>query len=725
MNAGPRIVHTIALTVLSFSMWLPNSLFASSESYVRYVKGLSEERAGHMKEALAEFEKVVQEDPQAVAVYRDLASLQLRMGEIDAALVSAQKVRDLAPKEAASYVFLGNVLLSKGDVAKAGDAYQDALKIDPNNLPALQNLGNYYTMSDPRKSLPYFERYLKLDPGDSEIYFQKAMAQQKIGDLSAAIATLKQCLQFSPNQTAPHLGLAEIYELRFSTAAAIEQYTQVTQLQPHDPMAFMHLGRLYYLDHQFDQSLSQFQNARALVPEEPSVYYWLARVSEELKAWPEAAQYAEKSYELTHNHQFIALAAYYLTLAQKVDDATVWLEKARKTDPDNSNILLFLGIDYLELNKPMKALDILKYAVDKHPQDAALRFQLGLAEDHLGHFDAAVQEFQADLAINPKDAGAMNYLGYSYVERGVRLPEAEAMLRKAVEIEPNNGAYLDSLGWARFKQNDPKEAAQWLEKAATLTPDALIFDHLGDVYKSAGQLDRAVDVWKKSLDLDSKNNKVRQKIRDANAHVMPGTDQRKFLKYVEGNFRQIQDLRAAVEIKARWKHHPFQITGSFFYKRPDRAVLQFDVPAGQEAPRLRIAGGQVYVDPPAYAESLQSLPSVPLVLLPTYFSAEILTPFDHFDVAISSDNAGKLHYTCTTGEEAWIDDQLGFLTRYTKPNSAGGRDDFQFSDYHDVEGLWLPSQMQLTNRKQHWEAHLSLTNWVVNHAPDAAIFNPP
>ena len=109
---------------------------------------------------------------------------------------------------------------------------------------------------------------------------------------------------------------------------------------------------------------------------------------------------------------------------------------------------------------------------------------LGRALDKLNRFeDVVVGEMEEVIRLDPKHANALNYLGYSYADRGVKLPEAVDLIRKALEVKPDDGYYLDSLGWAYYKLGRPDEALSELQRAATfVSDDAVIHEHLGDVY---------------------------------------------------------------------------------------------------------------------------------------------------------------------------------------------------------------------------------------------------
>ncbi|HTK94449.1 MAG TPA: tetratricopeptide repeat protein, partial [Terriglobales bacterium] len=109
--------------------------------------------------------------------------------------------------------------------------------------------------------------------------------------------------------------------------------------------------------------------------------------------------------------------------------------------------------------------------------------------------------FKRILAGDPQNASVLNYLGYMLADRGVRLEEALGYVKKAVELDPQNGAYLDSLGWAYFKIGNYEMAEENLRKAADrIGNDGTVLDHLGDLYQKTGRLRLAAAHWERALD---------------------------------------------------------------------------------------------------------------------------------------------------------------------------------------------------------------------------------
>jgi tetratricopeptide (TPR) repeat protein len=376
-------------------------------------------------------------------------------------------------------------------------------------------------------------------------------------------------------------------------------------------------------------------------------------------------------------------------------------------------------MDYLELGKTAKAKEILETACREHPQDAQLHFQLGIAYDRLSRFDEAVKQFERVLQLDPRNAPAMNYLGYSYAERNIRLEEAQAYAQKAVKIDDSNGAYWDTLGWVRYKQGDYAQAVTDLEKASVCSPEALIFEHLGDACLADQKVDRALNAWSKALALDPKNKKVLKKVENAAKKVAAHPNPRRSLKLIEGNFRQISDLKGLISVDGHWKKARVKTQGGVYYLRPDRVLLAIGATATPVA-QVTVKGQQVRIHPESISAQLNGGDLKGLTWLPLFFSGKLLDSLYH-DSTVKSEKT-QIHYI-GTHEEAWVDAGRGVLTRFIRENAQGGRDVLMVADYALVDGIWLPDKMTIRNDQQHWEATLQFSNWQINEPQTAHVFD--
>lgn len=155
--------------------------------------------------------------------------------------------------------------------------------------------------------------------------------------------------------------------------------------------------------------------------------------------------------------------------------------------------------------------------VERDALRAALRYQLGEAYERSRRYDEAADQFRAVLTLQPENSHAMNYLGYMWADNGENLEQALELIRRAVDLDPNNGAFVDSLGWALFRLGEFEQARRHLERANQLVPrDSTILEHLGDVYVALGDPQRAREAYEQALAINDEENveSVRRKLSE-------------------------------------------------------------------------------------------------------------------------------------------------------------------------------------------------------------------
>ncbi len=184
-------------------------------------------------------------------------------------------------------------------------------------------------------------------------------------------------------------------------------------------------------------------------------------------------------------------------------------------DGDQESLLLAAEV-YQRAERHGEAIPVLLRAREDLPDSLQVLFWLGAAYERTGQLPKAEGEFRRLLSLDPEFAPALNYLGYMWTEQGQNLNEALEMVNRAVELDPDNGAYIDSLGWAYFQLGRYEEAQDHLERAAELIPnDAVIVEHLGDLHQAVGDFDRAREYYRRAVDLEGENlEQVRRKLQE-------------------------------------------------------------------------------------------------------------------------------------------------------------------------------------------------------------------
>lgn len=221
----------------------------------------------------------------------------------------------------------------------------------------------------------------------------------------------------------------------------------------------------------------------------------------------------------------------FLELAGQTEEAIAVAKQAVQASRENPRFQLRLGWILLHAKRHDEAVHAYREVVERWESDhlsAEVRQivrEAKLALSHLAvlqeRFDEAVEWLEQVLDEFPEDPSACNDLGYLWADRNMRLYRSLRMIQKALEAEPDNAAYRDSLGWVLFRLGRYDEALRELEKAATADPDPVILDHLGEAYKAVGQVDKAREAWERSLKLfleqdePKEAEKIRKKLEES------------------------------------------------------------------------------------------------------------------------------------------------------------------------------------------------------------------
>ncbi|MBT4937761.1 MAG: tetratricopeptide repeat protein, partial [Rhodospirillaceae bacterium] len=143
------------------------------------------------------------------------------------------------------------------------------------------------------------------------------------------------------------------------------------------------------------------------------------------------------------------------------------------------------------------------------PQHWRLLYSTGISYERLKEWPKAEKNFLKALELQPGQPNVLNYLGYSWVEQGLHLDRAQAMIRTAVKKRPRDGYIIDSLGWVLYRLGKMKEAVKQMERAVQLRPeDPTINDHLGDVYWAVGRKNEATFQWNRALTLEPEKDQI-------------------------------------------------------------------------------------------------------------------------------------------------------------------------------------------------------------------------
>jgi len=157
----------------------------------------------------------------------------------------------------------------------------------------------------------------------------------------------------------------------------------------------------------------------------------------------------------------------------------------------------------------------LKQGIEIDAKHVRLHFRLGVVYDKIGKKDQTIDIMRTVIRLDPKNANALNYLGYTYADLGTNLDEAEKLIRKALDYRPDDGYITDSLGWVFYKKGLYEKAVEMLKRAIKLVPtDPIVLEHLGDAYLKINNRTKALEYYNRSLKHQKKDKeKIKKKIQ--------------------------------------------------------------------------------------------------------------------------------------------------------------------------------------------------------------------
>tara|TARA_A100001015_G_scaffold287860_1_gene358091 strand:+ start:770 stop:2383 length:1614 start_codon:yes stop_codon:yes gene_type:complete len=189
------------------------------------------------------------------------------------------------------------------------------------------------------------------------------------------------------------------------------------------------------------------------------------------------------------------------------------LKSIQKKYPNNRELLFLIANNYRNQDNCIKAINIYDKLIEQSENNYNYNYLKAICLDKLNKWEDSKKLLIKLISENPKDAYALNYLSYSMAIRNEDLIKAKNLIKKALEIEKNNGFFLDTLGWIQFKLNDVDKAVRSLQLAIELEPNnSEIIDHLGDIYYKIGRKKEAIYEWKRAL-IGNADNKLKKDIK--------------------------------------------------------------------------------------------------------------------------------------------------------------------------------------------------------------------
>lgn len=497
----------------------------------------------------AAYLRAAAKDPESAFVQDRLARLSWQLDDLEGALRHAERAFELAPDETQIRLFLGRlyrlrrdfdgldrvlrdaegrpldadsayalfqVALERQDFMQAENLARQLAEMEPQQLRGLLGLATVYEQKgDHDAAEDIVRRGLSRFPDHFLLYMRLAQIERARGDRAGEIEVYREVLESHPSHYGilQRLGQAQL-EIK-DVEGAIETFEEVVRSYPEDLNSLRRLASLEFSAGRYEAAAGRLEAVLERAPDQPELAFALGQIRRAAGDDARAFEAFERI-EPQHANYFdarIQIAA-LLEAAGRFDEALVEVDRLRELRPDRQ--LDFHAASLRVQQGEFEAgIALLEGLLDGTDEDLEVHYQLGVHYGSHGDVERALQSMQRVLEIDPDNANALNYIGYSWAERGENLDEAERLIRRAIEISPEDGYITDSLGWVYYKMAENHfanqrrdEALRLLEKAqeqlmqaAELTGgDSVVSEHLGDVLLLRGDKRGALDYYEAAAD---------------------------------------------------------------------------------------------------------------------------------------------------------------------------------------------------------------------------------
>ena len=505
---------------------------------------------GDYPTALNLLREAISLEPDSSLMHGEVAEIKLKIGQVPEALEYLNRAIALDPEYRPPYVLGGVLMTSAGKDQEAVNYLRKAVKLDPakedayihlvmsltrlfeyeeavSTLKALVKLnpdsvlGYYYlgrTYSQMRlyhDALGYFSKVLELRPEFDQAIIDKAATHEALGEYPEAILAYRSLVdQVDEQRPAVMQRLIQLLLQQRRFTEALEYLRLAAQAGLGGQETTRKIGLLHLELEQYDEAVSVFSSMLEKDPTADNIRIYLGTAYEEIGELDKALEeFSKVSRNAAQFYEAVSHRALILKEQGKVDAAIAVFMDEISANPNSLELHLNLSALYESIDRPQAALDVLFEDQQRFQKETRFHFRVGVLFDKLGKRNESIKQMKQVLKLDPKDAQALNYLGYSYAEMGIHLEEALNLIKQAVVIRPRDAFILDSLGWAYFKLKRYDEATDALEKAVALVDDdATVIEHLGDVYAARHLIKKALKRYQRAQELAPERKELVEKI---------------------------------------------------------------------------------------------------------------------------------------------------------------------------------------------------------------------
>lgn len=492
------------------------------------------------QKAIESYRATLVHDPKSALVRARLAAELVKLGNFAEAKLLCLEAIELDPKYVDSFLLLAGIQVAAKEYEGALDTYARALKVDAQNRDALLYYGvTLAEVGRVKDGVVQLEKLVKLkDAADSGIdqavaFYYLAKVYEQAGQNPQAEKALKSALQRRPGFPKAALSLADLYIGRNDEDAAYrvledafrenhateiaerlaEGYLQKNEFEkavsfletmaeedPSNENTKLRLALVYWQLKWLDKSRVVLTNLAERYPQSSEIAFYLGELEMERGNTAVAlSHYKRIAPDYAKYEQMVNRVVFTYRNQQRFMDAESFLQEALRKRPDAVSFFPVLASLYEDQSKLEEAKLALVRGQKSFPNDENILYYLGFLYDRTGDKDLGLATMESLLKVNPDNANALNFVGYTLTEKGGDLSRAAELLGRAHKLKPNDAFVMDSYGWLLYRQGKRRDAMKQLEQAYAMKPEeGVIAEHLADIYVSLNLPQKALAVYERA-----------------------------------------------------------------------------------------------------------------------------------------------------------------------------------------------------------------------------------
>lgn len=436
--------------------------------------------------ALKAYNKIIDITGNEWNVLLKIAAINERLGKVEETIKTAEHLLEMNPSSLTLKKILIESYILNGKYEAALKLADETIEIFPDDLSLIEQKGNAYVkMGEWEKGAAEFKKIItKKDiPFATKMKIGSAFYGEAINDSSVVPYALDILTQIDKDSADWQINafMGELNNKAGNDSLSLYYFKKSIDLAKLNSELRIRLGQLLFEKGNYKIAAEEMKKAVVKFPKSYPINFILGLSLAQMDSHKVALPYLKKAVELAPNDLNTTLAySFSLDQVDQDDEALEYLKRALRIDPKNVQALGMMGLIYDGRKDYAKSDSIYSIAV----------------------------------GIDSTDIMIMNNYAYSLAERGIALDRALKMVQKAIDKEPNNSSYLDTIGWVYFKLKNYEKAIYYIKRALEEDEgNSTLLDHLGDVYFKMGKKELALEMWQNALEKDSSNVEIKRKIK--------------------------------------------------------------------------------------------------------------------------------------------------------------------------------------------------------------------